>query len=100
MVKKKLPIAPYYTMGSRRPIREFDNDKYVGYRYLKYKSAAKGIVKELKEEGYDARITDPEYTSPMGNPIYVVWMKRTDYNKKSKKITALLKAEIRRNEVK
>jgi hypothetical protein len=100
MVKKKLPIAPYYKMGSRRPIREFDNEKYVGYRYLKYKSAAKGLVKGLKEEGYDARITDPEYTTPQLDPIYVVWMKRTDYIKKSKKISAELKAEIRRNEVK
>jgi hypothetical protein len=98
--KKKLPIAPFYVVGSKDPIREFDNEMYVGYRYLQYKSAAKGIVKDLNEEGYDARITDPEYTTPHGVPVYIVWMKRTDEIKYGKKMRALLEAEFKRNEVK
>jgi hypothetical protein len=98
--KKKLPIAPFYVTGSKFPTREFDNEMYVGFRFLQYKSAAKGIVKELKEGGYDARITDPEYTTPRGVPVYIVWMKRTDEIKYGKKMRALLEAEFKRNEVK
>ena len=95
MTTKKLPIAPFCRVGTKNPIRKFGDEMYVGCRFLRYKTAAKGFVKELKNEGYTARITNPEYTTPQLVPIYIVWMKKTDYNKKNKTLHSQFKRMVK-----
>ncbi len=77
-------VLPLYKSGTwdftKQMTREFDGDIYVGYKFRVTKSLANYEVKLLKGIGYDAKITEPEYITPQGKPVYIVWLKKKDYD--------------------
>jgi hypothetical protein len=86
MSATKLKVCKFYLSGARNPTKTINNTSYVGYRFYVDKTVAKSEVVSLKKEGYVAHTTDPVCTTPQGDPVYIVWIKRKDYATMMKKI--------------
>jgi len=76
----KLKVAPVYLFGAPKMTRKFGGELYISAKLLVYKSAANRESKYLKEHGCKTHITEPEYTSPQGDPVYIVWANKKDYD--------------------